>query len=370
MQSGIVGYMLRPNKLEFMQGTDQDKIVEGLFNAFRINPFPKVALYPYLATDQLPGNRKSASFKDITNLECIGKVKCKMYIWIYERDFFQPFDVITLVLKEPAFVLDVGFFKDNITDYGKKFGYCKQAFGNKNLDYSCQAPLHMSFYHEANTLHRFESSLEHIFIELHVLQLCHLAAFDFKHNQPYRRWRFLGWSIHRSTNSAMLYHSKPLSGNSLIRLFCIKLKAALSFKDLINNAIQPFSNKNTIIVAYQARELCLVFSKNISDHSFSTSLQSDSVTPAFSQSFLHEMVSKNALDDTRLLNKTIKRNLLRATFVEPSLEQVGFLDLSDMFILIPQGLLVQITDDFNHVIVPRFSDCIMTIKGKMFPIVG
>lgn len=368
-RSGFNDYLPRPNELIFRPGSDQDQIVERFFNAIRINPGSKVALYLYLAPDQLPGNRKFASFNDLTTLERVGKVKSEMYVWIYEGEFVHPLDVITTANNEPDYGLDLGLFEDNNTAYGKKFGFGKQPFGNPNLDYSSQAPFHMSFYHESNILYRFAPSLKHTFLEQRVQQFRDLAAFAFKHDQPYWGWRFLGWSMHYATDATMPYHSKPLPGYSVLRLLWINLKAALGFKGARNNAIQLVSNKHAVIEAYQAQELRRAYSENISDHPFFAALQNDSEIPAFSQSFIREMVSKNSVDDSRLFDKTIKRNFPRYMVGDPSVEVVELPELSNLIPLIQKEGGVQATDEINDVIARRFRDYSMTIRSLLFSVV-
>lgn len=48
---------------------------------------------------------------------------------------------------EPDFGMDIGLFADNGTDFGQRYGFGQQPFGNPNLDYGSQAPFHMGFYH-------------------------------------------------------------------------------------------------------------------------------------------------------------------------------------------------------------------------------
>ena len=164
-----------------------------------------------------------------------------MYVWINEGELAHPPDVLTTANNEPDYGIDLGLFKDNMTIQGKQFGFEKQPFGNPNLDYSSQAPFHMSFYHETQFLYRFEPTLKHTFLEQRVNQFRELAIFAFKHDQPYWGWRFLGWSMHYATDATMPYHSKPLPGYSIIQLLWINLKAAPGFRKARRNAIPLFS---------------------------------------------------------------------------------------------------------------------------------
>jgi hypothetical protein len=368
--SSFDGYMPRPDALEFIPGTDQDQIVARFFNAIRINPGSKVALYLYLAPGQFPGNRKPASFNDLTTLQRVGKSNSEMYVWINEGDLVHPLDVVTTANNEPDYGLDLGLFEDNTTEYGKKFGFGNQPFGNPNLDYSSQAPFHMSFYHEAKILYRFAPSLNHTFLEQRVQQFRDLAAFAFKHDQPYWGWRFLGWSMHYATDATMPYHSKPLPGYSVLRLLWINLKATLGFKSARNNAIQLVSNKHTVIEAYQGQELRRAYSENINDHPFFIALQSDNETPAFSHSFIRERVSKNAVDDSRNFDKTIKQNFPPNMVVDPSVEVAELPELSNLISLIQKEGGVQSTDEINNVIARRLRDYTMTIRSLLFSVIG
>ncbi len=368
-RSSFNGYMPLPDELEFKPGIDQDQIVEKFFNAIRINPVSKVVLYLYLAPDQLPGNRKLVSFNDLSTVERVGKAKSEMYVWINEGEFVHPLDVITTANNEPDYGLDIGLFEDNNTAYGKKFGFGKQPFGNPNLDYSSQAPFHMSFYHVAKVLYRFAPSLKHTFLEQRVQHFRDLAAFAFKHDQLYWGWRFLGWSMHYATDATMPYHSDPLPGYSVIKILWINLKATLGFKIARNNAVQLVSNKHTVIEAYQAQELRRAYSEKVSDHPFFIALQSDTEPTPFSISFIREIVSKNAVDDSRLFDKTIKRHFPRFMVKDPSVEVFIRTESSDLIPLIQQESGVQAIDEINDAIARRFRDYSMTIRSLFFSVV-
>ena len=368
-RSNLKDYLLRPDELKFAPELTHDDVVERFFHAIRINPQTKVALYLYVNPHQHPGDKLFASYNDITTLERPTEKRNKTYVWIREGDIVHPLDVVTSANNEPDYGIDLGLFEDNMTDYGKQFGFGKQPFGNPNLDYSSQAPFHMSFYHEAKILYRFAPSLKHTFLEHRVNQFRDLAIFAFKHDQPYWGWRFLGWSMHYATDATMPYHSKPLPGYSVMRLMWINLKAALGFRQARSNAIQLVSNKHTVIETYQEQELHRVYRNQVIDHPFIIALRHDSEPITFSESFIREIVSKKSVDDAKLFDKKIKQYFPPHMVKDPSVEVINLPELSDLRGHVNMKMGDEATDALNDLIARRFVDFGMTIRTILFSVV-
>ncbi|MGF1585621.1 MAG: hypothetical protein ACFCUM_09890 [Bacteroidales bacterium] len=368
-RSNLKDYLLRPDDLIFSPGLDQDGIVERFFHAIRINPHSRVALYLYVNPHQHPGDKLSASYNDISTLERPAGKRNKVYVWIREGELVHPLDVVTSANNEPDYGIDLGLFEDNMTVYGKQFGFGKQPFGNPNLDYSSQAPFHMSFYHEAKILYRFAPSLKHTFLEYRVNQFRDLAIFAFEHDQPYWGWRFLGWSMHYATDATMPYHSKPLPGYSMMRLMWINLKAALGFRQARSNAIQLVSNKHTVIETYQEQELRRVYRNQVIDHPFIIALRRDTEKIAFTESFIREVVSKKSVDDAKLFDKKIKQYFPPNMVKDPSVEVINLPELSDLRGQLNKKMGDEATEALNDLIARRFVDFGMTIRTILFSVV-
>ncbi len=367
-QSNLRDYFPRPHELEFLPGLEEDSIVERFFKAIRINPETRAALYLYLAPWQQPGNRHFASFNDITALEIYTEAGNEKYIWINEGDLVHPLDVITSANNEPDYGIDIGLFEDNSTWYGAIYGFGKQPFGNPNLVYSSQAPFHMSFYHEAGILYRFAPALNHTFLEMRVNQFRDLAVFAFENDQPYWGWRFLGWSMHYATDATMPYHSKPLPGYSVLRLLWINLKATLGFPNALRNAIQLVSNKHTVIEAYQKQELIRASWNQKTDHPFIIALQEDVKPQTYSDSFIRDVVSKQAVKDARLFDRTIKKYFPRHMVKDPSVEVIDLPELNNVAEII-QSEGDEVREAVNNVISRRFVDYTMVIRSLLFSVI-
>ncbi len=367
-QLNIRHYLPRPDALAFNPGLDHTNLVERFFRSIRINPETRVALYLYLAPDQPAGNRTYAPFNELTTLERHDQEKDKVYVWIKPESLEHPLDVLVSANNEPDYGIDLGLFEDNATIHGKQYGFGRQPFGNPNLDYSSQAPFHMSFFHEAKILYRLAPSLKHTFLEMRVNQFRELAIFAFNHDQPYWGWRFLGWSMHYATDATMPYHSKPLPGYSTLRLLWINLKASLGLKKARRNAIQLVSNKHTIIEDYQAQEMQRAYNEQMMDHPFFMALQNSNDVRGYSESFIRDIVSKNATDDARLFDKTIKRYFPQHMVKDPSVEVIDLPELSNIAKIIYENGGEEARNALNAIIARRFTDYSMTIRTILFSV--
>ena len=100
-------------------------------------------------------------------------------------------EVIASANDEPDFGMDVGLFADNGTDFGQRYGFGIQPFGNPNLEYSSQAPFHMGFYHLDWLTRAAQPSLLRTYPLWRIALFGELAELAFSTGHDYWGWRFL-----------------------------------------------------------------------------------------------------------------------------------------------------------------------------------
>ena len=110
-------------------------------------------------------------------------------------------EVIASANDEPDFGMDIGLFADNGTDFGQRYGFGIQPFGNPNLDYSSQAPFHMGFYHLDWLTRTAQPSLLRTYPLWRIALFGELAELAFSTGHDYWGWRFLGWACTTSAIS-------------------------------------------------------------------------------------------------------------------------------------------------------------------------
>jgi hypothetical protein len=368
MRKLMPDYAPRPDELAFVAGGDTTTIVTRFLNAIRLNPNSKMPLYLFLMPDESVAGRTIADPSEISTLRNVESMRHSVYVWITAGEPVHPFQVLTSANNEPDYGFDLGLFEDNQTDYGAKYGFGQQPFGNPNLEYSSQAPFHMGFYHESKMLYTFGPFLKHTFLDYRVNLFRELAAFAFEQEQAYWGWRFMGWSMHYAADATMPYHCQPLPGYSTLRMIWINLKAMLGFKKSRDNAVQLVSNKHTIIEAYQWQETRRAYLAGETQHQFFQALQNPGTAQPFTHSFVRDVVSRRAVDQAVNFDRVIKRNMPFHMVADPSVEVSDLPELDQIAAHIRQSKGNEVADELNRIIANRFSDLSLTLRSLMYSV--
>jgi hypothetical protein len=319
-RANLPNYAPRPDELAFKATGNPDDILERFFNAIRVNPNIKVPLYLHLLPNDDPGERAIADASDVSTLKDLSSLKYTTYVWLSEGEAVSPFDVLCTANDEPDYGFDLGLFEDNNTGYGKRYGFGTQPFGNPNLEYSSQAPFHMGFFHEAWILYKAGPFLKrtHLDYRIHLYKL--LSEFAFKRNQPYWGWRFMGWGMHYVGDVSMPYHSKPLPGVSVLRMIWINLKAMLGFTKSRDNAVQLVSNRHTVYEEFQVQVLRAAHQQQDWDHPFIQALKNPKEHIPFSEDFIVEISSKEAVSKSVFIDKALEKYMPYSLVSDPNVE--------------------------------------------------
>lgn len=319
-QANLPNYAPRPDELAFKATGNPDDILERFFNAIRVNPNIKVPLYLHLLPNDDPGERMIANASDVSTLKDLSSLKYTTYVWLSEGEPVSPFDVLCTANDEPDYGFDLGLFEDNNTDYGKRYGFGPQPFGNPNLEYSSQAPFHMGFFHEAGILYKAGPFLKKTYIDYRINLYKLLSEFAFKRNQPYWGWRFMGWGMHYVGDVSMPYHSKPLPGVSVLRMIWTNIKAMLGFTKSRDNAVQLVSNRHTVYEEFQVQVLRTAHQQQNWDHPFIQALKNPKELISYSEDFIVEVAAKEAVSKSVFIDKSLEKHMPYSLVSDPAIE--------------------------------------------------
>ncbi len=316
----LPNYIPCPPELAFKATGNPDDILLRFYSAIRLNPHVKIPLYLHLLPNDSTGGRPIADPRDICTLQDISFTLQTTYVRIEEGELLAPFDVLVTANDEPDYGFDLGLFADNNTDYGKKYNFGNQSFGNPNLEYGSQAPFHMGFYHEAKILYKFGPFLKQTYLDYRLYLYKALSEFAFHQHQPYWGWRFMGYGMHYMGDVSMPYHMRPLPGVSTARMMWINLKAILGFTKAKDNAVQLVSNRHTAFEEFQAQVLRKALQERNTNHPFLLALSNPLPPVPFSEDFFLNVATKESAASGKETDKILDREMPALLVSDPSVE--------------------------------------------------
>lgn len=245
-RANIEGYPARPDDIAFDRSAETNLRKRFLY-ALRVNPEAKMAMAVQLMPGQQTTGRTFLTPRDVSVY--------KNPIWLAKIRFAQirpgervaPLEILSTAADEPDLGLDIGLFEDSGTEWGSKMGFGKIPFGNANLEYSSQAPFHMTFYHEAGIVYMLAGFLKHTYPEVRVRQFYALSRYAFRTGHPYWGYRFMGMGLHYVTDLTQPYHARVLPGIGVLRMLWINLMDIAGRHQPKIDAIQLVSNRHSAI---------------------------------------------------------------------------------------------------------------------------
>lgn len=294
-QKNIQSYPMRPDFIAFHPGDDTDIVVRFL-NSIRVNP--KIKLGYYLQV--LPGSTSKLPALTPKNVTILTKDE-----WITRYKFAQlkpgdkvsALDVVSTAADEPDYGLDLDLYEDNESEFGKKYGFGLQPFGNAAIEYATQAPFHIGYYHESWIVYLFAGFLNRTLPEYRLSQFLALSKFAFKSGHPYWGYRFLGWGLHYIEDLTQPYHCSVLPGNSPLGMIWINTLAVFGFDGLKKEAIQRISERHEAIENYHYAILVNALKEKKENHPFIQSLMKldkDVTYGNYSHPYIRNVIAKES----------------------------------------------------------------------------
>lgn len=329
-RQNIEAYAPRPDNLAFVATGNPDDILLRFFQAIRINPYVKMALYHHLPPGVDGGGREVISPYELTTLETLSEMLHSTYLRLHEGEMIAPIMVLASANNEPDYGFDLGLFEDNNTWWGKIYGFGEQTFGNPNLEYGTQAPFHMGFYHEPKIVFAAAPFLKRTFVEYRIHLYQTLAEYAFSVGHHYWGYRFMGWAMHYLGDLSMPYHASVLPGVSGLRMIWINLKAMIGFPRSRDNAIQLVSNRHTVYEQFQWLILRSAFEEGNMQHPFIVSLKNPVESIDYTTDFPRNVVAREAYKKGRETSRAMRRNFPRKLVSDPKFEAGGSQELNQL----------------------------------------
>ncbi|MBC7919424.1 MAG: phospholipase [Rhodoferax sp.] len=254
--ANLENYPARPAALAFtvkLGRSDEARKIDFL-NALRVAPNSRFALFiqPDPRTAAAPGPRLPS--EAVTTLPMHGNASQKFQP-IKPGDLVSPLSVVASASDEPDYGLDINLWEDSRSEWGKRYGFGKQPFGNPVLPFSTQAPFHMSFMHENSVLYAAAPFIKRTFPRLRSYQYSTLASLAFRTGHPYWGWRFTGLSLHYLQDLTQPYHASLSPGDSTLKLLAVNALAMVGMEGMKNDMIVLLSNRHLALEKYQAEVL-------------------------------------------------------------------------------------------------------------------
>ncbi len=252
----VPNYPARPAALAFRADpqASADELLKRFVAALRINPGSKLSLFQQLRPGQGAG-RALLSQADVTPLKTQESSKSDAFVALREGEPVAVVDILATASDEPDYGLDIGLWSDNGTAHGAAYGFGRQPFGNPAVEFASQAPMHMSFFHEASIVYRAAPFLGRTFPEYRVHLWRSLAVHALKSGHPYWGWRFAGWALHYLQDLTQPYHARVLPGVGTARLLGINTIDMVGISGPKARAITFVSNRHLALENYQLRWL-------------------------------------------------------------------------------------------------------------------
>ena len=222
---------------------------ERFFAALRVNPTLPYRLYVRASPENAVTSGEDLPWAALSFLRGGASQHSSHYRQLREGEEVSVAEVLASASDEPDFGMDIGLFDDNGTDFGRRYGFGDQPFGNPNLDYGSQAPFHMGFYHLDWLSRVAQPDLLRTFPLWRIALFGELAELAFRTGHPYWGWRFLGWGLHYVGDLTQPYHAMPLPGVDTIDALWSVMQGKTG------DMVQLVSNRHGVIESYQYQRL-------------------------------------------------------------------------------------------------------------------
>jgi len=248
-----------------------------------------------------------------------------------------PRDVLVTASNEPDYGLDIGLFVDNGTEYGARYGFGEQPFGDPDLVYGSQAPFHMGFYHESQLVFLFASYLKATYPEYRIHLYKSLSEAAFAQGQDYWGWRFMGWGLHYVADLSMPYHTTVLPGYSTFRMLLINLLSMLGYPKYVDDALQLVSNRHMALERFQGITFERVSRGADWTNTLIKVLQDEGEIPVYSDNMPREEIAAQSHDLSGEINAVLTRYMPGRFVNDPGVELAEQPDLDDVVELVAES---------------------------------
>ena len=243
----IEHYPPTPEGLLWQAGNEPT--VDRFLAAIRVNPLLPYGLFVDVSPERTMPDGDALDWSALSFLGG-GSAQAPARYWpLQAGEPVSIAEVVSGASDEPDFGMDIGLFEDNGTEFGERYGFGKQPFGNPNLDYGSQAPFHMGFYHLDWLTRTAQPDLLRTYPLWRIALFGELAELAFTTGHDYWGWRFLGWGLHYVGDLTQPYHAIPLPGVGTVDALWSVIRGKTG------ELVQLVSNRHGVIESYQYQRL-------------------------------------------------------------------------------------------------------------------
>jgi len=320
-RKNLKSYAPLPDSLVFTVTGKSEDIRLRFCQAIRINPRVTFPLHLQLIPGQDKAGRNTISPKNLTFLRDVSDWDRTVFVQLKEGELVRPLDVVVSASDEPDLLgLDIGLFADNGTNWGGKYGFGEQPFGNPHLEFGSQAPFHMGFYHESGIMYAFASFLKKAYPEYRIHLYKKLAILAFQTGHPYWGWRFMGWGLHYMADLTQPYHATVLPGVSSSYAIWINTIDMIDIHSPKANAIQLVSNRHLALEKFLQIIIQKAYRNKETNNPILAALQSTGKIPPYEDTFPRAVVSKLAHDKAKETDEALGKNMPEQFVFDPNFE--------------------------------------------------
>ncbi|MDA9711194.1 hypothetical protein N9U42_02380 [Luminiphilus sp.] len=238
-----------PTPESLLWRVEKEPAVDHFLAAIRVNPLLPYGLFVDVSPERTAPDGDAMDWSALSFLGG-GSVQAPARYWpLRPGQLVSIAEVVSGASDEPDFGMDVGLFEDNGTEFGRRYGFGKQPFGNPNLDYGSQAPFHMGFYHLDWLTRTVQPGLLRTYPLWRIALFGELAELAFVTGHDYWGWRFLGWGLHYVGDLTQPYHAIPLPGVGIVDALWSVVQGKTG------ELVQLVSNRHGVIESYQYQRL-------------------------------------------------------------------------------------------------------------------
>ena len=317
-QATFASYPALPEALVFRPNIDRN-LTQQFLGAIRVNPTLPYSLYQQvMPEDARPIDPTTAvDFNRLSFLKASLSQDGISYRKLAVGELVSPAVVLASGNDEPDFGIDVGLFADNNTEFGLRYGFGKQPFGNAHLDYGTQAPFHMGFYHLDWLTKKAQPGLLQTYPEWRIFLFSQLAEYAFNTGHDYWGWRFMGWALHYIGDLTQPYHTVPLPGVSTPEALWLVVQGKT------NEAIQLVSNRHGVLESYQLQRMRQDMTAG-QWHSPLLAAAADSVpVPKFDANTVRQALTYESAEASTQLDATLEMFMPWLLISDPGFEWTG-----------------------------------------------
>lgn len=321
LRENFAYYKPRPDALAF--NASDTALLQSFIHAIRINPNSRINPYVQLLPGQDKQGRRRLDASEVAVFSNLDHYNAITFVEVKSGDLVTPIEVLVSANDDPDHGLDIGLFEDSNTEFGKMYGFGKQAFGNPALEYSTQAPFHMGFYYESSVLFTLAPFLRDTFPDYRVHMYKALSEYAFSTGHDYWGWRFMGWGMHYVGDIAQSYHSTLQPGVSTASSLWTNAKDMMGYPQAKIDAIQLLSNRHLVLEEFQEIITKRAYENNDFSNALFKALTKETVVVEYTDNTFVEVFAKNSYDKSDKLADYLERWVPEQLVSDPSFEVDG-----------------------------------------------